>query len=134
MNIIFDFWTILVSMISSIVNCLFYMLKKRDFASAKTERTRQARKDLLNFIESYIINKQKISEETIYNLRAALEREYQVSLEDIFTPIELLQDVELRIQKSMHLSNVQKKEHIFQIEKIIADIKKQHNVQKLSKE
>jgi len=134
MNTISDFWMILVSMISFIVNCLSHILKKRNFASAKTERTRQARKDLLNFIESYIINKQKISEETIYNLRAALEREYQVSLEDICTPIELLQDVELRIQKSMHLSNVQKKEYIYQIEKIIADIKKQHNVQKSSKE
>ncbi len=78
------------------VGYIFYRLQKRDVTSARVERVKRAKEELLDVIESCIINKQQVAEESIHNLIAASEREYQVGLKGIFTPITLLQDVVLR--------------------------------------
>jgi len=126
-TIITSYWVeILLSVVSIIFGFLFgylfYRLQKRDVASARAERVKRAREELLDLIESYIINKQTVSEQWIHNLLAASEREYQVSLGDISSPTTLLQDVALRLQKSRHLDIVQKGEYAAQIEHTITAI------------
>ena len=77
---------------------------------------------MLDILENNIVNKQKVSEESVYNLLAASEREYQVNLRDICTPVTLLQYVGLRLQRSRHLDIAQKTEYAAQIELTISAI------------
>jgi hypothetical protein len=121
------YWVeILLSVISIIVGAIvgyvFYRLQKRDVASAEIERINRAREEMLDILESNVVNKQNISEETIYNLLAASEREYRVSLRDICTPITLLQDVTLRLHRSRHLDINQKTDYSARLEKVILEI------------
>ena len=100
-----NYWVeILLTVTSIIVGFLvgyaFYRLQKRDVASARVERVKRAKEELLDIIESQIINKQQFAEELIHNLIVASEREHQVGLKDFCTPVTLLQDVALRLQKS----------------------------------
>ena len=124
-TIIASYWMeILLSIVSIVVGFIvgyvFYRLQKRDVASARAERVKRAREELLDVLEGYIINKQRVSEESIRNLLAASEREYQVELRDICNPTILLQDVALRLQKSRHLDIAQKREYADQIEQMIS--------------
>lgn len=106
-----------------IVAYIFYRLQKKDVGSAEIERRKRAREELLDVIESNIINKQKPTEDFIQNLIAAFEREYKVNLEEICSPITLLQDVSLRLQRSRHLDISQKGTYAEQIETLIYDLK-----------
>lgn len=131
MTFITNYWVeIVLSVISIIVGAIvgyvFYRLQKRDVTSAQSERIKRAHEELLDVIESYIINKQNISENTIYNLLDASERQYQVDLRAVSTPITLLQDVALRLQKSRHLDVTQKSGYSTEIEKIISSITDLH--------
>jgi len=126
-----NYWVeILLSVISIIVGFLvgyaFYRLQKRDIVSARAERVKRAKEELLDIIESHIINKQQFAEELIHNLIVASEREHQVSLKDFCTPTTLLQDVALRLQKSRHLDIARKSEYSDQIEQTITTIRKHH--------
>lgn len=113
--------------IGFLVGYVFYRLQKRDVASARAERVKRAKEELLDVIESHIINKQQVAEESIHNLLVASEREYQVGLKDTCTPTTLLQDAALRLEKSRHLDIAQKREYSDQIEQTITTIEEQHN-------
>lgn len=121
---------ILLSAISIVVGFLvgyaFYRLQKRDVVSARAERLKRAKEELLDIIESHIINKQQFAEELIHNLIVASEREHQVGLKDFCTPTTLLQDVALRLQKSRHLDIARKREYSDQIEQTITTIREHH--------
>ena len=126
-----NYWVeILLTVTSIIVGFLvgyaFYRLQKRDVASARVERVKRAKEELLDIIESQIINKQQFAEELIHNLIVASEREHQVGLKDFCTPVTLLQDVALRLQKSRHLDIVRKSEYSDQIEQTITTINEHH--------
>ena len=131
-NTITSYWVeILLSAISIfvgfIVGYIFYRLQKRDVASVRAERVKRAKEELLDVIENRIVNKQQVTEESIHNFLVASEREYQVGLKDVCTPTTLLQDAELRLQKSRHLDIAQKREYSDQIEQTITTIEEQHN-------
>lgn len=109
-----------------LVSYIFYRLQKRDVVSAKEEREKRAREELTDTVESFVINKQQLSEDMIHNLIAASERAHVVELYARYSPITILQDVALRLQRSRHLDVVQKTEYASQIEKIIARIAESH--------
>ncbi|MDO9087947.1 MAG: hypothetical protein Q7U53_17200 [Anaerolineaceae bacterium] len=104
------------------VSYIFYRLQKRDVVSAKEERVRRAIEELMDVLESYVINKQTFSMDTIGHLIAASERAHRVELNGVCTPTSLLQDVSLGLQKSTHLDVVQKAAYAEQIVKVIAQI------------
>ncbi|WP_124136016.1 hypothetical protein [Pseudomonas aeruginosa] len=85
-------------LIGVLVAYVFYRLQRKDSASAASERTKHATADLLDVVESYVINKQELSRKLIDNLIEASERLHAVSLTPTCTPITLLQDVALRLQ------------------------------------
>ena len=95
---------------------------KRYIVSAEKERFKQAKNALLDILESLIINKQDISIGKINNLLKAIDREHAVILSDVVSPLSLLQDLELRFEKSHHLDHTQKKEYCNQIEEYIKKI------------
>lgn len=115
-------WLSIVSiLIGILVSYIFYRLQKKDAASAVAERKKHATRELLDVVESYIINKQQLSERVIENLIHASERDHQVVLRPPCTAISLLQDVALRLQRSRHLDIPQKSEYSEKIEQLIRD-------------
>ncbi|CUK22719.1 Uncharacterised protein [Achromobacter sp. 2789STDY5608615] len=117
-------WLTLVSiLIGVLVAFVFYRLQKKDSVSAAHERKKHATNELLDVVESYIINKQKLSEHVVDNLIFASERDHVVSLRGGCTPVSLLQDVALRLQRSRHLDIPQKSEYSLKIEELIQEIR-----------
>ena len=117
-------WLTLVSiLIGVLVAFFFYRLQKKDSVSASVERKKHASRELLDVVESYVINKQDLSEQVVENLIAASERDYQVLLREACTPISLLQDVALRLQRSRHLDIPQKSEYSLKIDTLIKQIR-----------
>jgi membrane protein implicated in regulation of membrane protease activity len=115
--------SILSIVIGVVVAYVFYRLQKKDSASASAERLKHATIELLDVIESYIINKQRLSEQVIDNLIHASERDHKVALRPACTAISLLQDVALRLQRSRHLDIPQKSEYSEKIEQLILAIR-----------
>ncbi|WP_346399793.1 hypothetical protein [Pseudomonas syringae] len=115
-------WLSIVSiLIGVVVAYFFYRLQKRDSASASVERKKHAHFELLDVIESYLINKQELTKNVIINLISAAERYHSVDLRLGCTPISLLQDVALRLQRSRHLDIPQKSEYSVSIDRLIQD-------------
>ncbi len=112
-------------LIGVLVAYVFYRLQRKDSASAASERTKHATADLLDVVESYIINKQELSRKLIENLIEASERLHAVSLKPACTPITLLQDVALRLQRSRHLDIPQKTDYSIKIDELIVEVKAQ---------
>lgn len=106
-------------LIGVIVAYVFYRLQRKDAVSASAERKKHAIAELLDVVESYIINKQEISLSVVENLIHASERSHLVDLRPSCTPITLLQDVALRLQRSRHLDIPQKSEYSVKIDKLI---------------
>jgi hypothetical protein len=115
--------SILSILIGIVVAYVFYRLQKKDSASASAERKKHATTELLDVIESYIINKQRLSEHVIDNLIHASERDHLVALRPGCTAVSLLQDVALRLQRSRHLDIPQKSEYSEKIEQLIREIR-----------
>lgn len=115
--------SILSIVIGIVVAYVFYRLQKKDAASASAERKKHATVELLDVVESYIINKQRLSEQVIENLIHASERDHSVALRPVCTAITLLQDVGLRLQRSRHLDIPQKSEYSEKIEQLIKEIR-----------
>lgn len=117
-------WLSLISiLIGIVVAYVFYRLQKKDSASAAQERKKHATTELLDVVESYIINKQTLSDNVIENLVSASERDHSVQLRPTCTATSLLQDVALRLQRSRHLDIPQKSEYSLKIEELIRDIR-----------
>lgn len=124
-------WLSIVSiLIGVVVAYFFYRLQKRDSASASVERKKHAHFELLDVIESYLINKQELTKSVIINLIAAAERYHSVQLSPACTPISLLQDVALRLQRSRHLDIPQKSEYSVSIDRLIQDETRDHRPSK----
>ena len=102
---------------------LFYHLQQKNSVSASSERTKHATVELLDVVESYIINKQDLSRSLIDNLIQASERFHAVLLRPSCTPVTLLQDVALRLQRSRHLNIPQKTEYSAKIDELIIEVK-----------
>ncbi len=115
--------SILSILIGIVVAYVFYRLQKKDGASASAERKKHATIELLDVVESYIINKQYLSEGVIENLIHASERDHVVALRPDCTAVSLLQDVALRLQRSRHLDIPQKSEYSEKIEHLIEQIR-----------
>ncbi len=110
---------------------LFYKLSdiaiKRYMVSADRERLKNAKNILLDILEARIINKQDISTDKINNLTKAIEREHSVGLSDVVSPLTLLQDIELRFEKSHHLDPTQKEQYCERIQNQMQEIRANEN-------
>lgn len=95
-------------------------------SSATDERRSQAKSDLLDVLENHVINEKDISSDKMAHLMSAIDRKHSVNLSDKLSKVELLQDIELRIEESSHLDSTQKEEYSETIEGTIAEIKAQN--------
>lgn len=93
-------------------------------SSAQEERFKQAKEELLVVLENNIVNRESINNNTINNLINAVDREYDVPLSESVSPESVLQDLQLRIEKSRHLNPDQKQDYREIIESSLADIQR----------
>lgn len=94
-------------------NYLFYWRQKKDLNALQVERVQRARVELVDTLESMVINKQGLSPEVIHTLGAAVARKHMVSFgTELNVTIQVLQDVTLRLQESKHLDINQKSQYI----------------------
>lgn len=104
--------------------CLSNYAIKRYIATAERERLKHAKNNLIDILEELIISKRDISIDKINNLIKAIEREQSVVLTGIISPSSLLQDIELRFEKSHYLDHTQKAEYYELIQNQIQEIRK----------
>ena len=116
--------TILITVIAGFIffiASLFFLRYKEK--SAEYERYKKAKETVIDVLEGSLINKQSISPERIKHLISAAEREQNVELID--SPKSLVEDLELRFEKSKHLDTEQQWHYIDQIEEMIAKIERE---------
>lgn len=125
-NFIYSNWQGII--IALAIGLLFFILSnyflRKYIASAEKERLKQAKNALLDVLDSLIINKQDLYINKINNLLKAIDREHSVVLSEIVSPQSLLQDLELRFEKSHHLDHTQKEEYCNQIENQIKELRR----------
>lgn len=107
---------------------------RKEVTSARKERHTQAKENLLNILETQIVNNKQISSRTVNNLIDAMDRKYSVKLSDNVTEITILQDLQLRISESRHLDASQKQEYTELIEDEVRSIKEESESPDIQKE
>lgn len=124
-------WFTLSTSIAGIVLTVFiYILQNKKANSAYLEKIKYAKREIIDTLESYIINKLNISESTILNLKIGTERNYQVVIEQEWSSISILQDISFRLQTSRHLAIDQKLEYSLVLDKMILEIKNNRLINK----
>lgn len=118
---------IIISIVAGIViGFIFYRLQRKDVVSGIVERVKRAKSELLDIIESRIINKEEIGELEIINLIHSSEREYGISLSERTNVVCLLEDVAFRLQRSRHLGVAEKADFSRLIQNLINEILDSH--------
>ena len=114
------------------IGLLFFIFSlqwlKRYVASAERERLIQAKNGILDILESRIISKHIISKTMINRLLKAIDREHSVDLSSIVSSSSLLEDLQLRFEKSHHLDPSQKEEYCKKLEEIVEEIDKEEKI------
>jgi hypothetical protein len=121
----YEIWASITIALGSGLLFLFlshYFLKRKE-KSAEYERYKKAKETVIDVLESSLINKQSISPERIKHLISAAEREQNVELID--SPKSLVEDLELKFEKSKHLDTEQQRHYIDQIEEMITKIERE---------
>jgi len=131
LNITFQFVTsnfvAIISIAITLIGIVItpYYIRGR-ISSAQKERYNQAKNSLLDILEEQIINKKEMSEERLGNLTLAMERRHSVSISDRISKVEILQDLQLRIEESK-LDVDDKEEYSGIIEEKISQIKSRND-------
>lgn len=111
------------------VGLFFFVLTpwglKKYLKTAEVERRNRAKENILDLLESSMIFKQDVNPKKILHLISAVGREYTVDVFSYLTIKNLLEEVELRFEKSKHLDPGQKQEYTRKIETLISDLEKQ---------
>jgi hypothetical protein len=139
-NAITDFITknwdnILVSIVTGVV---FFILGPLGlwFSNKKIrrEKTIKAQDQLLDLVESMLVNKESINTSKLSSIFYAIGRRNNVNLEFETDLNNILEDLTLRFASSKHLSATQKDEYIDKIQLIITEIHKEEGSENISTE
>ena len=137
-NILIEFLQInwQVILITLIIGFLFFVLTpwglKKYLITAEIERRNRAKENVLDLLESSLINKQDLNSEKICHLLNAIGREYELNIFSYFSVKSLLEDLELRFEKSKHLDTSQKQDYTSKIETLIIDLETEEGSLKVS--
>ncbi|PPQ49030.1 hypothetical protein C5G87_10585 [Paenibacillus peoriae] len=119
---------VLGGLLSYFVSALFYKRQKKESDTIERERTKRAHHEILDTLESYIINKEPIRVVQIKHLIESCEREYNISFRGFISPTTLLQDVSFRLQRSKHL-NVQEKANYAQTVEELINVAREYKLE-----
>lgn len=99
-------------------------------SSAEIERISRAKQEILSILENLIINKRETNYEKINHLKNSIIREHSINENDLDSPLSLLEDLNLRFEKSNHLSREQKIEYSNKITEILKEIEQNDAISK----
>jgi len=97
---------------------------KKFLKTAEVERRKRASENILDLLESSLILKQDMDSRKILHLLSAIGRENEVDVSSYYPIKSLLEDLELRFEKSKHLDSAQKLDYTRKIESMIDDFEK----------
>ena len=123
-------------LITIIIGLFFFVLTpqglKKYLKTAEVERRNRAKENILDLLESSLIYKQDLDSKKIYHLLSAIGREFELKIFSYFTAKSLLEDLELRFEKSKHLDPSQKQDYTRKIETLISDIEQENKDSEIS--
>ncbi|HFX6244049.1 hypothetical protein NQ666_12510 [Acinetobacter baumannii] len=126
-------WFSIFSWVFGIALAIFlYYLQNKRANSAYLEQIKQAKKEIIDNLEGYIINELEVTKSLIENFKAGTERNYQIILDRNWTSIEILQDISFRLQTSRHLSVIQKMKYSRTLDDLISSFKNDHKIENFS--
>lgn len=99
---------------------LYYSRRYR--TNARKERLSQAKESVIEVVEEHVIDDKKFSVSKFDNVISAAGRKHEVSLSNNVSKVSLLEDLELKIEKSNHLNSDQKEDYTNQIQEYIEEI------------
>jgi len=105
--------------ITYLITWAFNRRTTRHILSAAWERKERARAEVLDILESHFINEDDVSEELIGQLVRSSRRAYDVNTDDTFYPQAVLEDVQLRFERSRHLDANEKIEYVGRVQELI---------------
>ena len=112
--------------VSLIVGAIFFILGPLGLwfsgKKVKREKINKAKSELLDLIESMLVNKEQITISKLLTLFRAIERQNSVNLGLDTDLNNILEDLSLRFAKSKHLSSDQKDAYLKQIDDLISDL------------
>lgn len=112
--------------VSLIVGLLFFILGPLGLwfsgKKVKREKINKAKSELLDLIESMLVNKEFISISKLLTLFRAIERQNGINLGLDSDLNNILEDLSLRFAKSKHLSSDQKDSYLKQIDDLIEEL------------
>lgn len=120
--------------VSLIIGALFFILGPLGLwfsgKKVKREKINKAKAELLDLIESMLVNKEQITISKLITLFRAVERQNGNNLGLDSDLNNTLEDLTLRFARSKHLSSEQKDAYIEQIDKLINSIHEQEQQEK----
>ena len=105
-----------------VIGFLYYLLQIRRLGSATSERLSRALKELVDTVETDVINGQEISRNVLSRLIKAASRAHNVDLKRVCSPISLAEDVELRLETNRYLDSNKKQDYIKQVRTAIENM------------
>lgn len=133
-NFLITNWFSIFTWIAGIALAIFlYFLQNKRANSAYLEQIKQAKKEIIDTLENYIINDVSVSSKMIENLRAGTERSYNIKLDSEWDSISLLQDINFRLQTSRHLAISKKQKYSETLDGIIDSFKNEYKNQNENK-
>lgn len=123
-------------LITIIIGLFFFVITpwglKKYLKTAEVERRNRAKENILDLLESSLIYKQDLDSKKIYHLLSAIGREFELKIFSYFTAKSLLEDLELRFEKSKHLDPSQKQDYTRKIETLINDLEQEKEDSEIS--
>lgn len=110
--------TIVVTVLATAIT-LFVSVRYQ--TNAREERLNQAKDGVISVIEEHVIDGKNLSTNKLDNLIRAAEREHVVPLGEKVSKTSLLEDLQLKIERSPHLNTEQKQEYTAQIQDYIKE-------------
>ena len=119
-NYIENNWPAII--ISSIIGFAPVIYDFKNSSNAEKERISQSKNELLDILENFIINNREINFDVIKHLKNSVTRKYSIDNKDLNSALFIVEDLNLRFEKSNHLAAEQKEEYSKKINKVFDEI------------
>lgn len=124
-------WVTIV--VTTVATGITLYVSKKHQTNAREERLKQAEESVIGVIEEHIIDGKDLSISKFDDLINAAEREHSVPLSENVSKVSLLEDLELKIERSPHLNSDQKEKYTDQIQKFISKIEEKEKAPEVTR-
>ncbi len=101
-------------------------------ASARRERLRLAREDLIDQVEAAVISGIGISRRLVYNFSDSMAARRQIKIEQLYHPVNILREVSGRVHRNPALGEQQRNDIVTAVDRLIAESKSSDGIAMLN--